>query len=104
MRISEDKAHRKRRINLTLDAPLVDLAKAMAHQQTTGKSRMVEKGLRSLLEKPEPPDSNFPERHLTAISKALMADTHTTGAFSMRSHASCAMLPTPIRRGQTQCR
>jgi KaiC/GvpD/RAD55 family RecA-like ATPase len=48
MRISEDNAHMKQRINLTIDAQLVARAKRQAHEQNTSVSCLVEKGLQAV--------------------------------------------------------
>jgi len=48
MRTLVDNAHMKQRVNLTLDGKLLARAKALAHQQKTSISRLVEKGLQDL--------------------------------------------------------
>jgi post-segregation antitoxin (ccd killing protein) len=48
MRIMAYDAHMKQRINLTIDAELISRARAMAHQQKSSISRLVEKGLEGI--------------------------------------------------------
>jgi hypothetical protein len=48
MRMNNQNTHMKRRVNLTLDAKLVLRAKALALQQGSSVSQLVEKGLQDL--------------------------------------------------------
>jgi hypothetical protein len=48
MRIARDNAHMKQRLNLTVEADLVRLARQVAHERDTSVSALVEEYLRTL--------------------------------------------------------
>jgi hypothetical protein len=70
MRILKDNAHMKRRINLTINAKLVERAKALAHQQETSVSRLVEKSLQGLTDKSERPAMRFADEWMGKLTLA----------------------------------
>lgn len=60
----------KRRINLTIDAELVERAKALAHQQDVSVSRLVEKGLQGLTANSERPSKRFADQWMGRLTLA----------------------------------
>lgn len=60
----------KQRINLTIDAKLIVRAKAIAHEQKTSISRLVEKGLQNLPEAPARRSKSFADRWIGRLKLA----------------------------------
>jgi hypothetical protein len=70
MRMIDHNAHMKRRVNLTIDAKLVVQAKALALQQGSSFSQLVEKGLQDLARNSDIQDKSFSDRWMGKLRLA----------------------------------
>jgi hypothetical protein len=86
MRMVDHNAHMKRRITLTIDAKLVVRAKALALQQGSSISQLVEKGLQDLAGDSDIQDKSFSERWMGKLRPAPRNPADPKREYLLKKH------------------